>query len=183
KALAFALPLSGGEFVTLYDAEDEPDPMQLAEAWHRFRREGPELAVLQAPLEISNRSQSPLARMFAFEYAGLFRRLLPWLSSQRLVLPLGGTSNHFRRAALEAVGGWDPYNVTEDADLGVRLARFGYRAATLTLPTREDAPDQLGAWMRQRTRWYKGWLQTWLVHTRQPLRLTRELGWRGMVGF
>src|SRR5690606_38297970 len=87
------------------------------------------------------------------------------------------------REALEAVGGWDPFNVTEDADLGLRLARYGYRSATLTLPTREDAPDQLGAWMRQRTRWYKGWLQTWLVHTRQPLRLTRELGWRGMVGF
>lgn len=176
KALAFALPLSGGEFVTLYDAEDEPDPMQLAEAWHRFRREGPELAVLQAPLEISNRSQSPLARMFAFEYAGLFRRLLPWLSSQRLVLPLGGTSNHFRRAALDAVGGWDPYNVTEDADLGVRLARFGYRASTISRPTYEAAPRTLSVWLPQRTRWFKGWAQSWLVHMRSPRRLLGDLG-------
>src|SRR5690606_36007305 len=140
KALAYALPLTGGEFVTLYDAEDRPDPMQLAEAWQRFRQSGPDLAVLQAPLEISNRSDGAIARMFAFEYAALFRGLLPWLSRRRLMLPLGGTSNHFRRAALDAVGGWDPYNVTEDADLGMRLARFGYRAGTLSRPTLEPAP-------------------------------------------
>jgi hypothetical protein len=95
KALAYALPLTGGAFVALYDAEDEPDPMQLAEAWQRFRASGPDLAVVQAPLEISNRRNGAIARMFAFEYAGLFRGLLPWLSKRRLMLPLGGTSNHF----------------------------------------------------------------------------------------
>jgi cellulose synthase/poly-beta-1,6-N-acetylglucosamine synthase-like glycosyltransferase len=176
KALAYALPLTGGEFVTLYDAEDEPDPMQLAEAWLRFRHGGPDLAVVQAPLEISNRSSGLIARMFAFEYAGLFRGLLPWLSSRRLMLPLGGTSNHFRRAALDEVGGWDPHNVTEDADLGIRLARFGYRAETISRPTREPAPDRFGVWMPQRTRWFKGWAQTWLVHMRDPRRLLADLG-------
>jgi cellulose synthase/poly-beta-1,6-N-acetylglucosamine synthase-like glycosyltransferase len=176
KALAYALPLTGGEFVTLYDAEDRPDPMQLAEAWQRFRQSGPDLAVLQAPLEISNRSDGAIARMFAFEYAALFRGLLPWLSRRRLMLPLGGTSNHFRRAALDAVGGWDPYNVTEDADLGIRLARFGYHAATISRPTFEPAPTRLGVWMPQRTRWFKGWAQTWLVHMREPRRLLAQLG-------
>lgn len=176
KALAYALPLTGGEFVTLYDAEDEPDPMQLAEAWQRFRRAGPELAVVQAPLEISNRSNGPVARMFAFEYAGLFRGLLPWLSSRGLMLPLGGTSNHFRRAALDEVGGWDPHNVTEDADLGTRLARFGYRAETITCPTHEPAPDKISVWLPQRTRWFKGWTQTWLVHMRAPGWLLADLG-------
>jgi cellulose synthase/poly-beta-1,6-N-acetylglucosamine synthase-like glycosyltransferase len=176
KALAYALPLTGGEFVTLYDAEDRPDPMQLAEAWQRFRQSGPDLAVLQAPLEISNRSDGAIARMFAFEYAALFRGLLPWLSRRRLMLPLGGTSNHFRRAALDAVGGWDPFNVTEDADLGMRLSRFGYRAGTLSRPTYEPAPNRLGVWVPQRTRWFKGWAQTWLVHMREPRRLLAELG-------
>ncbi len=176
KALAYALPLTSGEFVALYDAEDEPDPMQLAEAWQRFQGSGPDLAVVQAPLEISNRSSSLITRMFAFEYAGLFRGLLPWLSGRRLMLPLGGTSNHFRRAALDAVGGWDPFNVTEDADLGIRLARFGYRAETISRPTYEPAPDRIGVWMPQRTRWFKGWAQTWLVHMRNPRRLMADLG-------
>jgi hypothetical protein len=160
KALAYALPMTRGEFVALYDAEDWPDPMQLAEAWTRFRESGPELAVLQAPLEISNPSESLIARMFAFEYSALFHGLLPWLSRHRLMLPLGGTSNHFRRAALEAVGGWDPFNVTEDADLGTRLARFGYQAATISAPTYEQAPTKLSVWLPQRTRWFKGWART-----------------------
>lgn len=176
KALAYALPLTGGEFVTLYDAEDEPDPMQLAEAWQRFRRSGPDLAVVQAPLEVCNRESGAIARMFAFEYAGLFRGLLPWLSGRGLVLPLGGTSNHFRRAALDEVGGWDPHNVTEDADLGTRLARFGYRAETISRPTYEPAPDRIGVWLPQRTRWFKGWAQTWLVHMRAPGWLLSDLG-------
>ncbi len=177
KALAYALPMTGGEFVTLYDAEDRPDPMQLVEAWQRFRTGGPDLGVVQAPLEISNSEAGVIARMFAFEYAGLFRGLLPWLSRRKLVLPLGGTSNHFRRSALEEVGGWDPFNVTEDADLGVRLARFGYRAETIACPTREPAPRRLGVWLPQRTRWFKGWAQTWLVHMRAPRRLAADLGW------
>lgn len=176
KALSYALPMAGGEFVALYDAEDIPHPMQLVEAWQRFRTSGPDLAVVQAPLEISNGDESMIARMFAFEYAGLFRGLLPWLSRRRLLLPLGGTSNHFRRAALEEVGGWDPFNVTEDADLGVRLARFGYRAETISCPTYEPAPTRFGVWLPQRTRWFKGWSQTWLVHMRNPGRLARDLG-------
>jgi cellulose synthase/poly-beta-1,6-N-acetylglucosamine synthase-like glycosyltransferase len=176
KALDYALQMSGGEFVVLYDAEDDPHPMQLVEAWQRFRHAGPDLAAVQAPLEISNRRDGPIARMFAFEYAGLFRGMLPWLSSRRLMLPLGGTSNHFRRAVLEEVGGWDPFNVTEDADLGMRLARFGYRTEVISCPTHEPAPKHFDVWLRQRTRWFKGWAQTWLVHMRNPARLVGELG-------
>jgi cellulose synthase/poly-beta-1,6-N-acetylglucosamine synthase-like glycosyltransferase len=181
KALAYALPMTSGEFVALYDAEDWPDPMQLAEAWQRFRASGPELAVLQAPLVISNPGESLIARMFAFEYSALFHGLLPWLSRHGLMLPLGGTSNHFRRAALEAVGGWDPFNVTEDADLGTRLARFGYQAETISAPTYEQAPTRLSVWLPQRTRWFKGWAQTWLVHMRDPVKLAGDLGPRSFV--
>jgi cellulose synthase/poly-beta-1,6-N-acetylglucosamine synthase-like glycosyltransferase len=176
KALAFALPLARGDYVVLYDAEDEPHPMQLIEAWSVFSQAAPDLACLQAPLEISNGGEGLVARLFAFEYAALFRGLLPYLSDRRRLLPLGGTSNHFRRAVLEEVGGWDPYNVTEDADLGLRLARFGYRTATTTLPTREAAPTEFRVWLPQRTRWFKGWVQTWLVHMRRPAELARELG-------
>lgn len=176
KALAYALPLCSGELVTLFDAEDRPHPMQLVEAWQHFCREGPELACLQAPLVVTNGEAGALSLMFAFEYAALFRGLLPWLARRRLVLPLGGTSNHFRRAALEEAGGWDAYNVTEDAELGVRLARYGYRAGVISRPTYEDAPETLHAWLPQRVRWFKGWTQTWLVHMREPAALWRELG-------
>lgn len=175
KALAYALPLTRGEVIVLYDAEDRPHPMQLAEAWQRFAAAGPDLACLQAPLEISNRGANMIANMFGFEYAALFRGLLPWLAHNQIMLPLGGTSNHFRRDVLEEIGGWDPYNVTEDADLGLRLARYGYRCETLSCPTREDAPEDVATWHRQRVRWFKGWMQTWLVHMREPRTLAAEL--------
>jgi cellulose synthase/poly-beta-1,6-N-acetylglucosamine synthase-like glycosyltransferase len=176
KALAYALPLTSGEFVALYDAEDHPHPKQIVRAWQKFQNAPPEVACIQAPLEIANRGAGVVARMFAFEYAALFRGMLPWLSARRLLLPLGGTSNHFRRAVLENVGGWDPYNVTEDADLGMRLARFGYRTETIACPTYENGPDTYATWLPQRTRWFKGWMQTWLVHMRDPFLLMRELG-------
>ena len=176
KALAYALPLSSGKFVTLYDAEDQPHPEQLLEAWQRFRDADEELGCIQAPLMVIPAQKKLLPILFGFEYAALFRGLLPWLSEHRLILPLGGTSNHFRRAALEEVGGWDPCNVTEDADLGLRLARYGYRCETITRPTVEDAPEDLLNWGRQRSRWFKGWMQTWLVHMRAPRQLLGEIG-------
>jgi cellulose synthase/poly-beta-1,6-N-acetylglucosamine synthase-like glycosyltransferase len=176
KALSYALPMTTGEFVVLYDAEDRPHPLQLVEAWQRFRESDERLACLQAPLAVTNFRRGLLARMFAFEYAALFRGLLPWLARNNLVVPLGGTSTHFRKEVLEAVGAWDPFNVTEDADLGVRLARHGYRVDTITRPTYEDAPETFSNWLPQRTRWFKGWMQTWLVHMRHPKRLWRDLG-------
>ena len=176
RALAYAVAMTSGEFIALYDAEDRPHPLQLIEAWQRLAAAGPALACVQAPLVVSNHRRSNVARMFAFEYAALFRALLPALAGRRLVFPLGGTSNHFRRAALEAVAGWDPYNVTEDADLGLRLARFGYRTETISRPTYEDAPGTIAIWLPQRTRWFKGWAQSWLVHMRRPCMLWRELG-------
>lgn len=181
KALSYALPLTRGQLIALYDAEDQPNPLQLVEAWHGFAKGGPGLACLQAPLAVSNREESWVARMFWFEYSALFRGMLPWLGRRRLMLPLGGTSNHFRREALVEVGGWDPYNVTEDADLGIRFARFGYEVGTIAFSTREAGPAELGVWVRQRTRWFKGWLQTWLVHMRNPARLYRELGARSFL--
>lgn len=176
NALSYALPLTRGEIVALYDAEDRPHPFQLLEAWRRLQEGDETLACVQAPLDVDNAEDGLLPHAFQVEYAALFRGLLPWLSRHRQMFPLGGTSNHFRRSALEHVLAWDPYNVTEDADLGVRLARFGYRTETITLPTREDAPDTPMVWLRQRTRWFKGWAQTWLVHMRDPGRLLQEIG-------
>ena len=158
KALNFALPLARGRYVTVYDAEDRPHPGQLREAYATFERSLPAVACLQAPLIIDNGQASGLARFFAVEYSALFDGLLPALARLDLPVPLGGTSNHFRREALEAVGGWDPYNVTEDADLGLRLSRLGFRTKTIRLPTFEEAPTEFVPWLKQRSRWFKGWM-------------------------
>ena len=122
-------------------------------------------------------------QLFTAEYAGQFDVFLPGLAALHLPLPLGGSSNHFYTATLREAGGWDPYNVTEDADLGMRLARFGQRTGVIDSTTYEEAPAHLGPWLRQRTRWFKGWMQTWLVHMRQPCRLLRDLGLPGFLTF
>jgi glycosyltransferase XagB len=183
KALNYALPFARGDYVVVYDAEDVPDPHQLRGALALFRAAEEQLVCVQARLNIYNPRGGWLARQFALEYSALFDVTLPALVKMGLPIPLGGTSNHFPRRVLEECGGWDPYNVTEDADLGVRLARGGGRIAVLRATTWEEAPVGFGVWLRQRTRWVKGWIQTYLVHTRQPLRLLRQLGPRGFLGF
>jgi cellulose synthase/poly-beta-1,6-N-acetylglucosamine synthase-like glycosyltransferase len=184
KALNAALPFARGTFVAVFDAEDRPEPDQLRLAYDEFIRNDDErLACVQARLTIDNTADSWLTRLFTAEYAGLFDVFLPGLAKWRLPLPLGGSSNHFRTAVLRRIGAWDPYNVTEDADLGMRLARFGYRTSVIPSTTYEEAPARFGPWLRQRTRWFKGWMQTWLVHMRSPLRLARELGLPGFVVF
>jgi len=176
RALNVALPLLRGVFVTVFDAEDEPDPLQLRHAAERFLASPRRLACLQARLVIDNIEDSWLTRLFAIEYAILFDVLLEGMSELRLPLPLGGTSNHFRTDVLRSVRGWDAWNVTEDADLGMRLARHDYRAATLASDTLEEAPAHLDAWFSQRRRWLKGWMQTALVLLRDPRRLLAEMG-------
>lgn len=181
KALNCALPFTRGSFVVVFDAEDVPDPDQLKRALAAFRQGGRNVACVQARLSVENADETWISRLFAAEYAGQFDVLLPGLAQLRMPILLGGTSNHFRRSMLELIGAWDPYNVTEDADLGVRLARAGWTTAVIGSSTAEEAPITRAAWMRQRTRWLKGWAQTLLVHGRQPLRLVRELGWGNLV--
>jgi glycosyltransferase XagB len=176
RALNFALQFSRGELLTIYDAEDIPDPDQLLKAARRFAGAPRDLACLQAQLTFYNPRENWLTRQFTAEYATLFGELLPALANHNLPLPLGGTSNHFRMDVLRSVGAWDPYNVTEDADLGLRLARFGYDTGVLDSFTYEEANTRFGNWMRQRARWLKGFLITWLVHMREPSLFMREMG-------
>lgn len=181
KALNYALPFARGGVVVVFDAEDRPEPGQLRAALAAFSRGGPRVGCVQACLCIDNETNSWLSRIFTAEYAGQFDAVLPGMTRFELPLPLGGSSNHFRIDVLREVGAWDPHNVTEDADLGVRLARFGYRCATFASTTFEEAPITFGAWRRQRSRWMKGWMQTWCVHMRDPQRFWRDAGWRGVV--
>lgn len=182
RALNYGLAQTRGDFVTIYDAEDDPDPRQLREAVARFEQPAMAgVACLQAPLFIRSRRTASQAsrfldRQFAVEYAALFGVTLPAMARLGLPFPLGGTSNHFRTKALRAVGGWDDWNVTEDADLGFALWRRGWRQGVLTSPTYESPPGPLQTWLPQRVRWLKGYMQTWGVHTRDPF----GLGARGL---
>jgi cellulose synthase/poly-beta-1,6-N-acetylglucosamine synthase-like glycosyltransferase len=183
KACNYGLMMSTGEFVTIYDAEDHPEPLQLRRAVVAFRQSGPDVACLQGRLSYHNADQNLITRWFTTEYDTWFRWLLPGLVGTGAPIPLGGTSNHIRRDLLLSVGGWDPYNVTEDADLGVRLARCGFGVAVLGSTTMEEANSDFVNWVKQRSRWYKGYFQTVLVHTRAPRRLLSELGLRQTIGF
>jgi cellulose synthase/poly-beta-1,6-N-acetylglucosamine synthase-like glycosyltransferase len=183
KALNVALPFARGAFTVIYDAEDRPERDQLRRAFDVFNTARPTVACVQACLTIDNTDDWWLAGLFTAEYAAQFDLFLPGLATLNLPLPLGGSSNHFRTAVLREVGAWDPYNVTEDADLGMRLARFGYRATVMSSTTYEEAPPSVRSWLSQRTRWFKGWMQTWAVHMRTPRRLLKELGLGGFMTF
>ena len=183
RALQYALGLASGALVVVFDAEDEPEPDQIRRAVARFVTAGPDTVCVQACLNVDNWRECWLTRQFAIEYSALFDAILPALERLGMPVPLGGTSNYFRRRALIEAGGWDPYNVTEDADRGIRLARARSVVRVIGSTTWEEAPDTLRVWLGQRTRWLKGWMQTYLVHSRQPLRLLRELGLKGFLGF
>jgi cellulose synthase/poly-beta-1,6-N-acetylglucosamine synthase-like glycosyltransferase len=176
RALNVALPLARGDLITVFDAEDAPDSQQLRRAAERFAAAPFELACLQARLAIDNVEDNWLCRLFAIEYAALFHLQNPGLAELGLPLPLSGSSNHFRTSILRAIHGWDAWNVTEDADIGLRLARFGYSAGVLESTTCEEAPVSFDGWLKQRRRWYKGWFQTFVTLSRSPLDLTKQIG-------
>jgi len=183
KALNYGLGLARGELVAIYDAEDEPEPLQLRRAAIAMMRNGPDVACIQAKLTYHNPMQNLITKWFTIEYSLWFSFFLPGLASLGAPIPLGGTSNHFRRVALQALGAWDPYNVTEDADLGIRMYREGYTVHVLESNTFEEANSDFVNWMKQRSRWLKGYLQTYAVHMRDPRSLRRELGLKGMMHF
>lgn len=176
RALNVALAAADAELLVVYDAEDRPQPDQLRKAAARFAVAPREVVCLQARLAIDNAQDNVLTRLFALDYAGLFEIANPGLAALDWPMLLGGTSNHFRVADLRAIGGWDAWNVTEDADLGLRLARSRLRVETLRSTTWEEAPVDLAAWEAQRRRWLKGWMQTAFVHSRAPRALLREIG-------
>ncbi|OGD87050.1 hypothetical protein A2870_00190, partial [Candidatus Curtissbacteria bacterium RIFCSPHIGHO2_01_FULL_41_11] len=181
KACNFGLGHAQGEFVVVFDAEDIPDPKQLKKAYAAFCKLPKNVVCLQAKLNYHNHSQNFLTRFFTAEYSLWFDVVLTGLQSIQTAIPLGGTSNHFRTKDLIALEGWDPFNVTEDADLGVRLFKNGYKTAIIDSTTLEEANSRVGNWIRQRSRWIKGYMQTYLVHMRNPLQLAKKQGVHALI--
>lgn len=179
RSCNYALQFARGELVVIYDAEDQPDPWQLHQAYQTFLESKLNTVCVQAKLNYYNPHQNLLTKCFTAEYTFWFDVLLPALEYWNVPLPLGGTSNHFQTNALKSIGTWDAYNVTEDAEVGWRLSRLGYRTAVMDSYTLEEANSDVWNWIRQRTRWQKGFLLTLLVHMKHPTKLVQELGWRG----
>ncbi len=183
KACNYGLLQAKGEYVVIYDAEDRPELDQLKKAWLAFQRLPDNYVCVQSKLNYYNSVQNVMTRLFTQEYSMWFENLLIGVMGMDTPVPLGGTSNHFKLEALRQTGGWDPFNVTEDADLGVRIFTFGYKTAVLDSRTWEEATSNIHSWLRQRSRWLKGYMQTWLVHMRHPVQLYKELGLRGFIGY
>jgi len=164
KACNHALDYATGKFAVIFDAEDIPAPDQLKKAVVAFEKTDEKTICLQAKLNYYNPHQNLLTRLFTLEYSLWFEVILTGLQSFNGPIPLGGTSNHFRSEYLLELNGWDPFNVTEDADLGMRISKGGYKTAIIDSVTMEEANSQLKNWFKQRSRWIKGYMQTYLVH-------------------
>ncbi|MDZ5761537.1 glycosyltransferase [Lyticum sinuosum] len=194
RALNYALKFTIGEYVVVYDAEDKPDCYQLLKAIRCFNlhqsiqkqqhpNEREYLACVQARLNFHNKDESIISSFFSLEYAMQFNYLMPAMTQSGIFVPLGGTSNHFTSHALKKLNGWDIYNVTEDADIGMRISLLGWKIAMINSVTLEEAPISMKAWIKQRTRWFKGHMQTFLVHMRKPTETYKKLGIKGFINF
>ena len=183
KACNFALRYAQGEFLVIFDAEDKPEPNQLKKVIAAFNQSPDNTACIQCRLNYYNARENWLTRMFTLDYSLWFDLMLPGLERLKVPIPLGGTSNHFRMEVLRELNAWDPFNVTEDADLGIRLTQKGYRVGVIDSTTYEEANVSIPNWIRQRSRWIKGYMQTFLVHSRRPLHLWQSVGAAGVFGF
>jgi glycosyltransferase XagB len=183
KACNYGLYFSRGKYLTIYDAEDIPDTDQLKKVITLFEKLPAHYICIQCALNYFNRNENFLTRMFTLEYSYWFDYMLPGLDTLDIPIPLGGTSNHFKLDKLIELGGWDPFNVTEDADLGLRAYSKGYKVSIVNSTTYEEANNEPFNWIRQRSRWIKGYMQTYLVHMRNPVKLIKKVGWKGFLGF
>jgi glycosyltransferase XagB len=183
RACNHGLAKARGEFLVIYDAEDRPEGDQIRKSVLAFKEAAPDVVCLQAQLNYFNRTRNLLTRWFTAEYSVWFDQLLPGLQAMNVVIPLGGTSNHFITARLREIGGWNAFNVTEDADLGVRILLRGWKTAILNTTTYEEATSRYPNWIRQRSRWVKGYMQTYLYHMRHPFRLAGQMNPKAFVAF
>ena len=183
RACNYGLKRARGEYVVIYDAEDLPDRDQLKKVAIAFKRLGPEYACVQCLLNFYNPRRNILTRWFSIEYSYYYDYYIQGLDKIDAPIPLGGTSNHFRMKTLRELGAWDPFNVTEDADLGMRIARKKYKTGVLNSHTYEEAVTSVRSWIKQRSRWVKGFVITWFVTMRHPIRVFQDIGLKNFLIF
>lgn len=183
KACNYALNYAKGEYITIFDAEDRPEKLQLKQVVQKFALSNKNVICIQCQLSFYNEKENWLSKMFAIEYANLFYYTLPAISKQSYPVPLGGTSNHLKTKTLRRLGGWDSYNVTEDASLGLKIALLGFKTLVINSSTYEEAPISINAWLRQRARWIKGYFHTYFVYIRHPVFVFKRYKFYGFLFF
>ncbi len=181
KACNYALKFVKGEYVVIYDAEDRPEVDQLKKVYLGFSRTEEKIICIQAKLNFYNSTQNLLTILFTAEYSLWFDLILPGLQTLYSIIPLGGTSNHFKTDILKSIHGWDAFNVTEDCDLGIRLSKLGYATEIIDSYTMEEANSKLSSWFKQRSRWIKGYMQSYIVHMRNPVKFIKQNGLRKTI--
>lgn len=164
KACNFGLYFAKGEYVVIYDAEDIPHPNQLLTALSKFSSASKNIMCVQSLLNVYNHSKNLISICFSLEYLVWFNCFLPAFLKCGMWIPLGGTSNHFKTKELLKIGGWDAYNVTEDAELGIRIAKNGYKTDIIYSYTLEESTITIKDFILQRSRWLKGFLITFLIN-------------------
>lgn len=167
KACNYGLKFAKGKYIVVFDAEDHPNPKQLKQVVAQYANSSPEVICIQAKLNYYNRHENQLTKLFSIEYSLLYDYILVGLEKLGMPIPLGGTSNHFITKKLKEIGGWDAFNVTEDADLGIRLYNHGYRCSLINSTTLEESPIHISSWLKQRSRWIKGHILTSMLHSKQ----------------
>lgn len=184
KVCNLGLITTDAEFVTVYDAEDAPDPDQLLKVLYKF--EDPKVSCVQCRLHYNNKKHNWLSKFFNLEYLTWFSTTIVGLSKvqgEGAVIPLGGTSQHLKVKELVEIGGWDAVNVTEDCDLGLRLSRLGKTTVISDSHTNEIAVKELKHWIPQRTRWQMGFMVTYINHCKDIVNLYKELGFYRFMHF
>lgn len=164
KACNYALQSAKGKYITIFDAEDRPHPQQLKQVIAKFANAEKDVVCMQAKLNFYNASENFITKLFSLDYGLLYNCVLAGLKKLNMPIPLGGTSNHFIKDKLIELGGWDAFNVTEDADLGIRIYQQGYRTELINSTTLEESPISFRSWIIQRSRWIKGHILTSLLH-------------------
>jgi cellulose synthase/poly-beta-1,6-N-acetylglucosamine synthase-like glycosyltransferase len=165
-------------YCVVFDAEDRPEPDQLVKAYHKFTDPDPEyqnVMCWQAQLSYENLNDNWIISLFKADYSSWYELVLPGLDEMGHVIPLGGTSNHFKVETLKAIGSWDAFNVTEDADLGIWIYRAGGRVKVLDSITWEEANFDTEKWIKQRSRWIKGYIQTFVAHCSTFFQMRHDL--------
>jgi cellulose synthase/poly-beta-1,6-N-acetylglucosamine synthase-like glycosyltransferase len=159
-ALNAALPHCAGTITGVFDAEDDVHPALLRRVDQCLQRTDAD--VVQGGVQLMNFRSNWYALHNVLEYYFWFRSRLQFHARHRFI-PLGGNTVFIRTQVLRAVGGWDPDSLAEDCELGVRLSALGAHTVVCYEPelvTREECPPTLSAFVRQRTRWNQGYLQT-----------------------
>jgi cellulose synthase/poly-beta-1,6-N-acetylglucosamine synthase-like glycosyltransferase len=156
------LRVTRNELVTIFDAEDDIHPDIFNVINTVFLKE--KVAVVQAGVQLMNYESTWYSVLNVLEYFFWFKSRLHYHTKLGMT-PLGGNTVFFTRDVLERVGGWDEQDLTEDADIGIRISLLGEPMRVIyddRYVTREETPPTISQFIKQRTRWSQGFLQTLL---------------------